>query len=279
MFVRQTSNLIKKYIQPLMEEYRFTLSFKDKKIYSFEKKYTDLSGDIRKQIITFDVLTLYPVSAEAYLYFSIKIEPSFIYRDIDLNSIFKTDNCRIDSLSARWSYWDMNDFIQILNVISNRMKEKGFSFIDECSKDPDDVIPTLEEQKHLLLHHESYLKDFCNTHNINMNCIDDILDIINQTLDLIPSKSAGAHRKEIIMLAAALGQVYEMNGGIWEFDNRNNCVRVVIYNKKLPVPPNMPKIPCTLVYPIDFIWDSIQHKDERRADIKTYILSDLKDLP
>ena len=112
-----------------------------------------------------------------------------------------------------------------------------------------------------------------------MNCIDDILDIINQTLDLIPSKSAGAHRKEIIMLAAALGQVYEMNGGIWEFDNRNNCVRVVIYNKKLPVPPNMPKIPCTLVYPIDFIWDSIQHKDERRADIKTYILSDLKDLP
>ena len=31
MFLLQTSNLIKKYIQPLMEEYGFALSFNDKK--------------------------------------------------------------------------------------------------------------------------------------------------------------------------------------------------------------------------------------------------------
>lgn len=279
MPLSQPSNLIKKHIQPLMEEYGFVLSFKDKKICSFEKNYTDLSGDSRKQIITFDVLTLYPISVEAYLYLYIKIEPSFIYRDIDLNSIFKTDNCRIDGISARWSYWDKNDFIQILNVISNRMKEKGFSFIDECSKDPDDIIPTLEDQKQLLLHHESYLKDFCNTYNINMNCIDDILDIINQTLDLIPSKSAGAHRKEIIMLAAALGQVYEMNGGIWEFDNCNNSVCVAIYNKKICVPSNMPKVPCRLVYPINTIWNEVQKKKEARIDLKNYILSNLENIP
>ena len=279
MFLFSTSNLIKKYIQPLMEEYGFALSFNDKKTCSFEKNCTDLSGDIRKQIITFDVLTLYPVSAEAYLYLSFKIEPSFLYKNIDLDSIFKADNCCIDRISARWSYRDKNDFTQILNIISNGLKEKGFSFIDECSKDSDDVIPTLEEQKHLLLHHESYLKEFCNIYNVDKNCEDDILNIISKKLNFIPSKSAGSYRKEIILLAAALGQVYEINGGIWELDNCNNCVRVVIYNKKLPVPPNMPKIPCTFVYPIDFIWDRIQHKDERRADIKTYILSDLKDLP
>lgn len=128
MPLSQPSNLIKKHIQPLMEEYGFVLSFKDKKICSFEKKYTDLSGDSRKQIITFDVLTLYPISVEAYLYLYIKIEPSFIYRDIDLNSIFKTDNCRIDGFQPDGVIGIKNDFIQILNVYQTEGMKKVFIY-------------------------------------------------------------------------------------------------------------------------------------------------------
>lgn len=201
--------IIKTYIQLLMKAHEFIFESGDRQGFSYEKKYTDVFGDERKQIIS----------------------------------------------------------------IANVMEEKGFLLLDKCSQDSDDVIPTLEEQQDLLLHHDSYLEAFCSNYDVNIECLSDILEIIKNEIDSMPAKSAGANREKIMILAAALGQVYEANGGIWEFDNGNQSVMVSIY-RSIKIPAGMPKVPGWLVYPINTIWDFVQNKHEG-GNIKDYILSSL----
>ncbi len=265
--------IIKTYIQLLMKAHGFIFESGDRQGFSYEKKYIDVFGNERRQIIRFDNISMFPAVKEIYLYLTIKIDPSFLYKNIDLSSIFNKNKCRVDAIGAEWTYWDKNALIQILEEIVNVMEEKGFLLLDKCAQDPDDVIPTLEEQQDLLLHHDSYLETFCSNYNVNIECLNDILEIIENEINSMPAKSAGANREKIMILAAALGQVYAVNGGIWEFDNQNQSVRVSIY-KSIKIPAGMLKVPSWLVYPINKIWNFVQNKHEG-GNIKDYILSSL----